>query len=76
MNRLKKKARRAAARGCHAFRRGTWPTYRDAPERWDVYVEQEGAYGPRGLKLTHRQAVNLAYAASIARPVRLTVTFD
>jgi len=68
MSRLAKRHRSAAARGCYAFRRGSWPIFDTDLEKWGVYVDVEGGLGPRGLSLTRRQAVILAKAISVAGP--------
>lgn len=69
MNRVERRKRQAAAKGCHAFRRGSWPIYENNLDRWDVYVEAEGPLGPRDLSMSKREAIALAYAISkSARP--------
>lgn len=73
MNRLKRRARQAATKGCFAFKRSSWPAYSESLARWDVYVEPEGPLGPRDLKLTRRQAVYLAYAIGMAKRPRLVI---
>lgn len=74
MNRLKRRARRAAMKGCYVFKRGSSPLYSDSLDRWDVYVESEGPLGPRDLKLTRRQAIGVAYAISVAKRPRLEIS--
>lgn len=74
MNRLNRRARKAAAKGCHAFPRGSWPIYQSELDRWDVYIEREGLLGPRGLALSKRQAVALAYSISVAKRPSFVIT--
>lgn len=74
MNRLVRRARQAAAKGCHAFRRGSWPIYNSTTDKWDVYVEREGLLGPRDLSLSKREAVALAYSISVRRQPKLVIT--
>jgi len=75
MSKVRRKAKSASRKGCIAFRRGSWPIFKTDLDKWDVYVEREGPYGPRNLTLTKRQAVALAYAISVSPSSNLTVTF-
>jgi len=68
MNRLQQRRRRAAARGCFAYRRCDGAG-------WDVFVNAEGLLGPRGLVLSRRQAVGLAYAISLSAKPKVVITF-
>lgn len=78
MSRLKRKLRSAARRECFAFRRGAfgYPDGISRPKEWDVYVESEGPLGPRGLVLTKRQAVALAYAIAVSKRHEIEVIYD
>lgn len=66
MSKLNIKRSRAAARGVWAYRDG---------KHWDVIVDSEGSFGLRGLQLTKREAVHLAYRISIASVPKMTVTY-
>lgn len=68
MSKLKQKTQKARERGCWVFR-----IHWETPKTWAVYVE--GEWEPR-YDRTHREAVNLAYAASISKKYKLEVTFD
>jgi hypothetical protein len=68
LSRLKQKTQRAREKGCWVFREH-WAEGKP----WAVYVE--GEWEPR-YDLTHREAVNLAYAISISKKIELEVTFD
>ena len=74
MNRLNRRIRQAASRGCYVIQRRSWPIYTENLNQWDVYVESECMLGPRDLKLSKRQAVALAYAIGVSK--RLVITVD
>jgi hypothetical protein len=85
VSKLKRKVQFARERGVHVFR---WSSYAGRqPEDtvwagdvgngklqkdWAIYAE--GEWYPR-VGLTKREAVNLAYAISIAKKLKLEVTF-
>jgi hypothetical protein len=75
MSKIKRKASSASRKGCIAFRRGSWPIYSSELYKWDVYVESEGQFGPRGLALTKRQAIAMAYSISVSPTPKLVVTY-
>lgn len=66
MNRLTKKLRSCVRRGCYPYKNDNG---------WDVYIESEGLLGPRGLNLTKREAVILAYQISVSKKHKLIVTY-
>lgn len=63
MSKLDIKRQKAAAKGCYAFKANFVD---DKP--WCVYIE--GEWSPRGY-MTKREAINLAYAISVAKKVKL-----
>ena len=67
MSKLQIKKQRAANKGCWAFR--AWWV---GGNTWCVGVA--GELTPRGY-MTKREAINLAYAISISKSVKLEVTF-
>lgn len=67
MSKLNTKRQKAASKGCYAFK-AHFVDYKP----WCVYVE--GEFGPRGY-MTKREAINLAYAISLSKKVRLVVSF-
>lgn len=77
MSRLKKRQRQAAQRGNHIWLRGSLPGfYATEHTKYDVYVEAETSLGPRGLSLTKREAIAMAYQIGISAKQKLTVTFN
>jgi hypothetical protein len=65
MNRLQRRRKQAASRLVFVFKHFG---------AWDIVVDSEGPYGWRSLKLTKRQAINLAYQISVAKVHKLTVS--
>jgi hypothetical protein len=75
VSKLHRRLQSAARRECFAFRRGVYGVV-DCPQKWDVYVEAEGPIGPRGLSLTKRQAVALAYSIAVSKRYEIEVIYE
>lgn len=86
MSKLQQKIQRARSKGVYVFK---WPSYKERRRAgdttwvedgidlsngriWAVYAE--GEFYPR-VGFTKREAVNLAYAISIAKQVEIEVTY-
>lgn len=68
MTRLQKLKNRAHRQGCHVIPADGHLSL------WDVYVEDEGLLGPRGLQLSKRKAIQLAHTISISKKLKLSFT--
>lgn len=66
MSRLQRRRQSAAKRGSYAYRRPDGAG-------WDVVVDSEWALGPRGLSLTRRQAIAIAYSIGVSAKPRMRV---
>jgi hypothetical protein len=68
MTRLQKIKNRAHRQGCHVI-----PSHGHLG-LWDVYVEDEGQLGPRGLQWSKRKAIRLAHSISISKKQKILFT--